>query len=217
LKRTRNLELFGSPSELASFADEVEKLCPPNWTRNKSEEARISKEAFSPMYCFDYKNDSNPAHLWMAYDKKNEKLWVANIVPRHNLHTEDERYDYYNGTLLKFWAFAQKVADAKGLKSNLSDEDVTTDNLLPPDVAKKFRAFSGLANRSTGSSHPNDQERWFDFIVSVHRSQSDLDANTLERLLHEEEHWPESAALKLALEYEFARALLRFCAPNNEE
>jgi hypothetical protein len=39
---------------------------------------------------------------------------------------------------------------------------------------------------------------------------------TLERLLHEEESWSESSASKLALEYEFARALLQFYDPANE-
>jgi hypothetical protein len=217
VKRTRDLELFGTTAKLQSFADHVERVCPPGWTRDKSEEARISKEAFSPMYCFEYKKSSNPAHLWIAYDRKNERLWVANIVPEHNLDTDSERYDYYNGTLLKFWAFAQNVADAEGLKFNLSDEDVTIDTLLPMDAAKKLRAFSRLANMSTGSSHPNDQERWFDFIVSVHKSRVDLDVGTLERLLHEEERWSESSASKLALEYEFARALLEFYDPVSGE
>ncbi len=210
MKRTRDLELYGPTAKLEAFPDGVEKICPPGWLRKKSEETRISREALSPMYCFEYKRSPNPAHLWIAHDKRNEKLWVANIVPEHNLDTDNERYNYYNSTLLEFWAFAKKVATAEGLEFKLTEEDVTIDTLLPADAAKKLRGFSRLANKSTGSSHPNDQERWFEFIVSVHKSGVDLDASTLKRLLHEEERWSENSASKLAIEYEFARALLEF-------
>jgi hypothetical protein len=79
---------------------------------------------------------------------------------------------------------------------------------LPPDVYQKLEAFAISANRTTGSSHPSDQERWLEFLTAAYRQRCLVDPSVLLRWFHEEMHWPEDASLKLAGEYEFARGLL---------
>jgi hypothetical protein len=66
-----------------------------------------------------------------------------------------------------------------------------------------------LANKSTGASHPKDKERWFEFLISAHRTSARLDADLLARWLSEAEGWPEDTAHALAIDYEFALGLLQ--------
>src|SRR3546814_8731568 len=71
-----------------------------------------------------------------------------------------------------------------------------------------FRSFSAAANKATGASHPLDQRRWFDFIISAHRSGKDIGTDRLARWLHEVEGWDEDSAHRLAGEYERCKELL---------
>jgi hypothetical protein len=77
-------------------------------------------------------------------------------------------------------------------------------------TAEKLRQFSETPNKSTGASHPNDRERWNDFVLSAHREQSRLDPSTLQHWLMEAEDWPPEVAEQLAIEYAYGRELLTF-------
>jgi hypothetical protein len=53
-----------------------------------------------------------------------------------------------------------------------------------------------------------DRERWFDFLIALHRSGENPDVGLLERWLVEDEQWPDDIASELVSEYELARDLL---------
>src|SRR3546814_11423754 len=76
------------------------------------------------------------------------------------------------------------------------------------ESAAALRRFSAAANKATGASHPLDQRRWFDFIISAHRSGKDIGTDRLARWLHEVEGWDEDSAHRLAGEYERCQELL---------
>ena len=83
------------------------------------------------------------------------------------------------------------------------------DSYLSPGTAKKLQTFSSAANKSTGSGHHYDQERWFDFLVDLHKDRPDFDGTILERWLMDN-GWSDDTASDLVIEYEFAQALLSF-------
>ena len=58
------------------------------------------------------------------------------------------------------------------------------------EAADALRMFSVGANKSTGSSHPSDQERWFQFLFAAYRAQGEFDPYLLRRWLEEVEKWP---------------------------
>jgi hypothetical protein len=81
---------------------------------------------------------------------------------------------------------------------------------VSPETALLLHRFSAAANKSTGSSHPCDEERWLEFVTAAHREKAALDASTLEQWLREGEGWPEDIASELAVDYEKARSLLSY-------
>jgi len=135
-------------------------------------------------------------------------FYVSNIVPkeRHQLaHVE------YNSVLEDFYQRVfRHVAEQTGLRHSLTAADMGLDHWMSGKTEEKLRRFSASANKSTGSSHPSDLERWNDFVLSAHIERSNLDPSTLRRWLAESEDWPPEVAEQLAIEYEYGRELLTF-------
>ena len=92
----------------------------------------------------------------------------------------------------------------------LTNDNQTIEDWVSTASAQRLRSFSGGANKSTGSSHPCDKQRWYDFVVSVHKNNDFLPASTLERWLIEEGGWGENQASELAIEYEQELGLLKY-------
>ena len=75
------------------------------------------------------------------------------------------------------------------------------------EVEDALKRFSSLANKSTGSSHPLDQKRGFEFLILAHNAHDKLDVNLVIYTLREL-GWSEERAIELGLEFEFAESLL---------
>ena len=132
---------------------------------------------------------------------------VANIVPRK---AGELGIAKYNEVLQHFVTqVARPAAQLGGFAVDLTVAKQTVDDWLEAVPAASLRRFSGAANKSTGASHPKDQERWYDFLIDAHRTAARLGADQLVRWLVEVEDWPSETAHELAIEYEFARGLLQ--------
>jgi hypothetical protein len=139
-----------------------------------------------------------------------EGLVVPNVVP---LEIGELNYAQYNAILEDFTErVVRPVADRMGLQIALTEGRQKLTDWIPEEVAQKLLAFSTAANKSTGSSHPMDRQRWFDFILSVHRSGSQLGSDQLERWLNEIHRWDLESAYKLSIEFEQYIALLDYAA-----
>lgn len=141
-----------------------------------------------------------------------EGYYVPNIVPSE---TGNLTYAQYNAILGDFVErVAAPVAYKFGFTITRTEPRQSLDDWLSPDAALKLRRFSGAANKSTGSSHPSDKRRWFDFLIAAHRTGNKLDADTLARWLNEAEGWDENSAHVLAGDFERSLDLLAFYDEN---
>jgi hypothetical protein len=180
------------------------------WSRDLPREDELSRESRKKFYCFACEEtaDRAAARLFLTHPDRRATSWlyVSNIVPRD---IGQLSFDQYNHILNEFdIRFAKPAAAAIGIRVELSSPEQSIEDWLSPDSAKRLRAFSHAANKSTGSSHPMDRERWCDFLIALHHSGETPDTGLLERWLVEEEHWPDDMAFDLVCEYEFARDLL---------
>lgn len=97
---------------------------------------------------------------------------------------------------------------SSGIELVLTSTDQTIEDWTDHDTASALKRFSSLANKSTGRSHPLDEERWLDFIISAHHGGRSLDPEQLSRWLIEVERWSDDIAHDLASEYSMGMALL---------
>ena len=79
---------------------------------------------------------------------------------------------------------------------------------ISQEAADALHSFSMRANKSTGSSHPSDQDQWFRFLIAAYKANGELDAESLLAWLTEVEEWPSDVAEDLVGEYEFGIGLL---------
>jgi hypothetical protein len=148
------------------------------------------------------------AQVWITYSSEKQVAWVANILPKSTPSLDIEEY---NRTISDLYTSAIKpAADQLGFAASLTDEDVDATHWgISEQTIVLLKSFSVLANKATGSSHPRDRERWYDFLIAIHMDGADLDVTSLGQMLVEGYGWSPSIATELRLEYEFALGLLK--------
>lgn len=210
MKVFQNLELRGDRKSLANLIENIRSRLIDGWARDEEIEHRYSQDIGKETYCFSCTKmkDRESATLFIVHSEPS-LLRVSNIIPRDKGELSIVQY---NRILNDFYErFVRSAAEEIGVNGILSSDEMKLEDLISHEAAKKLRTFSSCANRSTGSSHPMDRERWYDFLVTVHREDNKLGYDILFRWLVEEEKWPEEIAHDLIIEYEFAGGLISFC------
>lgn len=204
MKVFRDLEIDLNATQRDKFLSELEEQLSNGWTRERSKES-----SEMPLFYFVCnKNDQREAALLALVQRNHRKLYISNIVPREKGQLT---FDEYNFILNEFHhSFIKPLQDKLNIQVTMSSDQQTLEDWISPESAEKLRRFSALANKSTGSSHPNDKERWFDFIVSIVRKDEKLDTLTLRRWLTEEGGWAPDIADELVIQYERGVALIKY-------
>ena len=205
----RDLVIPGGQSKLNELADAVEQRLQPPWSRDREAESSPNLNLGGAEYRVFKRDDtaSGPGLLLFLIAQAND-IEVANVVPtgERNELTKQE----YNDAIVQFSSgFLADSAQALGLVVSLSPSELNMQDVLDETTYQALLAFSRASNRSTGSSHPLDREKWFKFIVGVYRNGSDVSSSDLERWLVLD-GWSEDVAWDLLIQFEFAMQLLRY-------
>jgi hypothetical protein len=207
----RDLFVNADEGQMASLVEAIERSLPPGWVRDREAAERIRSSSFAawPPYCFTCGAEGSPDSATLILTEKEPGVfYVSNILP---VSRDRLSYAEYNTVLEQFFRGAlEPSAERSGLTVVLTEAQVDLEHWMSPAAAGKLPAFSASANKGTGSAHPQDRERWNDFVLSAHRDGSRMDAATLQRWLVEAEGWSPEVAEQLALEYEYGRELLTF-------
>ena len=206
MKVYQNLYVDLKDYDHSRFFDELAGRASPPWARDRTKE-EDTHQLGEPTYIFTRQADTRVPGALVALAKATDGRWyVTNIVPEE---FGSLSYDQYNRILMEFYEqVLQHLTDEHAVSLELTSGDLEIDDLLVPETARLLRLFSAAANKSSGGSHPLDQERWLRFLSAAHRDHATLTADLLRRFLTED-GWPEDAAIKLASEYEFALDLLQ--------
>jgi hypothetical protein len=206
LKEFKNLTITGDPAACATFVDQISGQLTEGWRRAKGLEESIPESGNLACFACEAAPGRAAAALWIA-SRTGGGLYVSNIVP---MGQQQLRYDEYNVVLDEFVnRFARAVADRLGLTLVVTDGVLRIESKLSPAAFDALKSFSIGANKSTGSSHPMDADRWFAFVVLAHKDRSPLASDDLGRWLRSE-GWDDDQAFGLIVEYEQFRNLLRF-------
>lgn len=209
MKVFRELYLYLPVSSADKFFEEVENNLCDGWTRDHESEKRLMREAQQRYYFFSCDKETTREAATIAFTTRdNEIVLVANIVPRQPGKLS---IGQYNDILMDFYGkILQAACRRNSIDVDITDDNQSMENWVSQDSYNKLKRFSIAANKSTGSSHPCDQERWFEFIVSIVINDEKLGTDQLERWLVEEEGWQRDIASDLAIEYEQGIALLQY-------
>ncbi len=208
MKVYRDLYLFGEPPQVSATIGAIERSLTDGWTRDKVAESRVKAGgADGAAYCFACQETGTrkAAELFLR-EKVPGEWYVSNIVPLQNGQLS---FDEYNSILEDFCdRYIKPFAQQHGVKVEITDSQASLELWMSSETAKKLRAFSACANKSSRTLHPVDRHRWLDFLVAAHSEKSQLSETNLYRWLTEVDGWAVDAASRLAGDYVDARELL---------
>ena len=145
--------------------------------------------------------------LWMAWREDPGEWYISNVIPAQSHESpEIDRAEYNRCVAELVDQLVPYLPEGAELIRDPSARPI--EGFLSERVADQLRAFSSSANKTTGIGHPNDRERWLDFVIGAHNGNEDSDAHMLHRWLLEVGGWGNEWAEKLALYYEYGRDLL---------
>lgn len=188
MKIYRELYFKGTSNQLLKFVNQIPEYAKGDWKIEKQ------SERWKEYLFFDYiGNNIDKARVSIYIGDRIEKgeLKVGNIIPlvKHQLSVDE-----YNAVLLKFYEDIikpYKEFDTELMISQPSDDNFDPNLVITQTALKKLELFCSAANKSTGSSHPCDQERWFDFICQTVDDERMFDYTTLANFLQDETYWGE--------------------------
>lgn len=223
MKTFCELYFKGTQLSLKKFSDEIQLYATGEWTSG------IKNYGGVKWIYFDYSGvevDKASVCINLTFSDPTDELFVSNIVP---LEKSKLSVDEYNAVLRKF--YADIVVPYKETHHDVEISKITDDIFDPTTVItknalEKLKAFCNCANKSTGSSHPDDQKRWFDFICQTVDDNKMFDYMTLCDFLQDESYWGKKEddflgamgqfawdgthAEQLASEYELACEILQY-------
>lgn len=208
MKVLREFYIKASLSKLQEFSTIASKNLPNDaWERDLLAEGELQRfgSRDRQSYCFQWKGKGFPkAKLWLSF-KTDNMLCVSNIVP---IEIGQLSRKQYNGIIKKFSDDLSELTLTTDYNLVIGGEEKNPTEFMSEEVFQKFQTFSGLANKSTGSSHPLDKNRWLDFIISAFKERATISPSQIEKVLVEDEDWPTEQAVELCIEFEFAMELL---------
>lgn len=196
-------------AQITQLCDAMDTQLPSDWSRDHETEQLMSRGGISYI-CYRYTPASDappPEAILFLLGRGTAELDLANIVPGSagSLGIQN-----FNAILDGFVRnVAEPASKGTGVSINVTSDVFELTQVCSPETANALRGFSRTANKSTGSAHSSDFEKWADFIIAAHHDPDNkLDVNTLGRWLREEEGWDDEQASELVLEYEFGIGLL---------
>ena len=131
-------------------------------------------------------------------------LSLANIL----CSTHDLPVNAYNTVAQQFIEDVVEPARGEvGGAVEVVDESEPLAPHLDPISFEKLQLFSRAANKASSVLHPQDRERWLDFLTSAFHTNPELDAGLLKNWLIDA-GWRTEMAAAFATEFSFGRRLL---------
>ena len=153
-------------------------------------------------------------------------LKVGNIVP---LRKNQLSIEEYNAVLDLFYEeiIVPNKSQLNGIEIVGPESDVFDPlKYISKEALRKLECFCNGANRTTGSAHPSDEARWFDFICQTVDDNQTFDFDTICYFLMDEDYWnkkksnfagvmgryawDEEQAVKLATQYDNYVRILKY-------
>lgn len=207
MKVFRDLYIRLNGARIEDLMEQFTAQCGDHWHRaldREKDAGSMGEKAFS----FEHTAGDGLERAGLSLFQKEGNTWyVPNIIP---LDSSQLSHDQYNKILENFLdTIVRPSIAALQVTAELTGDVLFLKDVVGEDVAALLHSFSVLANKSTGSAHPCDRNRWFDFLIAVQRKHISLDTDLLIHSLMEE-GWSEDRAHDLAIEYEFAIGLLDY-------
>lgn len=166
------------------------------WERNKEREESLEHKP----YCFNYIGDElNKAILYVNLN--DDVYTISNAFPREKNSLDEDEYNALLNNFVK--------NNLSNIKHEISKSDVVLEDLVGKQISDKFYSFSSLANKSSCIAHPNDEKRWYAFVLDSLIKDKILPSKDIYYFLVED-GWTNENAEVLSFNYEKTYAVMEY-------
>lgn len=203
-----------NPSQWDEFKAEFRKVIAANYWKLREDlmerSKMIASMADKDLFCIEtpeieYSKTKLKGVIWMWMF--NCQMEIFNVIPLSGNHLNCEEYNHiiacFNESVIK------PMSCNFNLNIQISKPYLDVEDIIGKLAFAKLQNFSDCANKSTGHSHPLDEKRWFDFILSVLNEKKHLSTDDLTSWLIEN-GWFEEMAHKLSIDFEYSMRLLEY-------
>lgn len=135
---------------------------------------------------------------------------VINIIPDKDSPCTHLTKEEYNRILTQFHSDIIIPLFENKYEIDFSPEDVELKSLIPGSFQALLQWVNCPGAPNAPFSHPNDLNRWFNFICTLHDSGEFLGSGDLEQWLREDNKWPDEVVTDTIIRYETEISLLDY-------
>lgn len=215
MKVFKDLYIYGDQYSVETFFEQIYNKLPRDWEKSKQ------ADKLKDYLLITYSGRLLPkAMVSLNYSLCQEKkcLKIGNIVPIDKSQLTMEEYNKILDLFLSEVVIPYCEKDMH-LKYKVSETDIFDPLVYISNLSlKKLIIFCINANKNTGSAHPCDEERWFDFICQTVNDDRVLPSEKLKQFLMDTDYWEkkgtkswdEKIAEELTSQYEICVDILKY-------
>ena len=152
-------------------------------------------------------NELPASNIVLGINKSVNGVSIINIVPLVDSGVTHINIDTYNQILELFKDDVfQKVREDNSNKIVTNNEDYTIQEIIP----RSFNKLDLWLNGYPLSFHQYDINRWYDFVISLHKTGEFLSLDTLGQYVKERCGWSEDDITQMELRLESQLSLLEY-------
>ena len=189
------------PMELLDIIEQVSKEKKYEVNRYKTEKENDSLAVFIQKEALPY------SRLILFIKNEERKVEIVNIIPMKESGVFQIECVEYNKLLD---AYRDDVFVLINQRFGNAIEQNTEDYSLEEVIPKSYPLLNTWLNGHPLSGHPNDTERWYDFVIRLHNSEESLSLSDFEKYVEENYGWDRETIDKFSLRLESQLELLDY-------
>lgn len=132
---------------------------------------------------------------------------ILNIVPLSNSGVFELGISTYNAILDRFKEMVfVPIAQDLGNSIEEDEEDYTIEDIIP----KSYQKLNTWLSFYPLSHHPNDEHRWYDFLIALRKNNENISTSVLKEYIQEKMNWGDKVLLDIEMRYEEQMDLLEY-------
>ncbi len=187
--------------ELLDIIEQVSKEKKYEVNRYKTEKENDSLAVFIQKEALPY------SRLILFIKNEERKVEIVNIIPMKESGVFQIECVEYNKLLD---AYRDDVFVLINQRFGNAIEQNTEDYSLEEVIPKSYPLLNTWLNGHPLSGHPNDTERWYDFVIRLHNSEESLSLSDFEKYVEENYGWDRETIDKFSLRLESQLELLDY-------
>ena len=209
MKKYIELSIKGPDAEIVAFVERLKLYSSDAFRFSEIREDNVIRDGYYVEFLAKRSVDYR-SRVILIWDE--EGLRMCNVIPKTVSFLELEQY---NSVVRHFYEDVIVHTQSQELNISITKEENSIQDLISAPSYQALVLWEELCNKNSPTSHPNDRERWFDFISELFINGDHLSLSDFRNWLIDDKGWyydanddDDRTFLDLELELEFGLDLL---------